>query len=88
MKTGTPSSNQSLSGTRENSVRADAVIHWLTAGLPNKLIAAELGISETAVKKRLSRLMSEHGVSNRTELVVSLLSEWRPPNEFDPKASN
>ena len=39
----------------------------------NKAIAARLGITEQSVKNRLTGLYRKFGVSNRLELVVTLM---------------
>jgi DNA-binding CsgD family transcriptional regulator len=41
----------------------------LSQGLPNKLIARELGISEHTVKFHVSSLYAKLGASSRTEAV-------------------
>lgn len=38
-------------------------------GLPTKVIAARLGVSEAAVKKHLAHLMARYDVPNRAALV-------------------
>ncbi len=40
-------------------------------GYTNKALAASYGVSVTAIKKRLSRLMLRFGVATRTELVTA-----------------
>jgi DNA-binding NarL/FixJ family response regulator len=46
------------------------VLSMLSAGLLNKQIAAELGVSEATVKAHVSALMQKLGVSNRTQAVL------------------
>jgi len=41
----------------------------MAEGLPSKEIAARLGVSEAAVKKHLTHLMSRYAVPNRAALV-------------------
>jgi len=41
----------------------------VSEGLPSKEIAARLGVSEAAVKKHLTHLMSRYAVPNRAALV-------------------
>jgi DNA-binding NarL/FixJ family response regulator len=51
------------------SPRQLAVLQHLTAGLGNKEIARELGITERTVKYHLSELFGRLGASNRTQAV-------------------
>ncbi len=46
------------------------VLQQLSAGLPNKLIATKLAISEHTVKFHVNAIMSKLGVESRTEAVV------------------
>ena len=45
------------------------LLRLISRGLGNKEIAARFGVSETAIKKRISLLMKRHRVSNRAALV-------------------
>lgn len=67
----TPPSPDVLS-TREGEV-ADLV----AAGLPNKVIARQLGISPETVKKHLSRSFVKLEVSNRVQFATA----WRVVRE-------
>jgi DNA-binding NarL/FixJ family response regulator len=51
------------------TVRQREVINLLTQGLPNKEIAAALGVKEVTVKLHLSRIFKKIGATNRTEAV-------------------
>jgi len=44
----------------------------LRQGEPNKIIAHELGVSESTVKVHLRSIMSKLKVSNRTQIVCTL----------------
>jgi DNA-binding NarL/FixJ family response regulator len=51
------------------TVRERDVLELLAEGLPNKAIAARLGISDQTVKFHIASLLSKLGASNRTEAV-------------------
>ena len=55
--------------------RESEVLQWLAQGLPNKGIAAALGISEHTVKFHISSIYAKLGASNRTE-AVRLGVQW------------
>jgi DNA-binding NarL/FixJ family response regulator len=46
------------------------VLSMLSAGLLNKQIAGELGVSEATIKAHVSAVMQKLGVSNRTQAVL------------------
>jgi DNA-binding NarL/FixJ family response regulator len=46
------------------------VLRCVAGGLPNKLIARELGISEKTVKAHLTRVFQQIGVSDRTQAAL------------------
>jgi DNA-binding NarL/FixJ family response regulator len=52
------------------SERERGVLQLLAAGRPNKLIAAELGISEKTVKGHLTRIYRELDVTDRTQAAL------------------
>jgi DNA-binding NarL/FixJ family response regulator len=52
------------------SLRERDVLELLAAGLPNKLIARRLEISEKTVKSHLTRIFRELGVSDRTQAAL------------------
>jgi DNA-binding NarL/FixJ family response regulator len=55
--------------TEALTTREQEVLVLLSQGLPNKLIARELGISEHTVKFHVSSLYAKLGASSRTEAV-------------------
>lgn len=54
----------------ELTAREREVLHWMAEGLPNKAIAARLGISEHTVKFHVNAILNKLGVQSRTEAVV------------------
>ena len=54
--------------------REREVLERVCRGLSSKAIAAELGVSEQAVKAHLSRLFLKFGVENRAGLVSAALT--------------
>jgi DNA-binding NarL/FixJ family response regulator len=56
--------------------REGEILKHLRRGSPNKVIARDLGISESTVKAHLRHIMQKLGAANRTE-VVSLLIEGK-----------
>ena len=54
----------------ELSPRERDVLRMVAEGLPNKLIASRLGISEKTVKAHLTRVFSHLGVSDRTQAAL------------------
>lgn len=60
------------------TTRQCEVLDLLVKGLPNKEIAARLGISLQTTKWHVSRLLAAHGVDSRTSLVREVLE-----SEFD-----
>ncbi|HEX4744105.1 MAG TPA: helix-turn-helix domain-containing protein [Candidatus Limnocylindria bacterium] len=55
--------------------RERQVLERVCRGLSTKAIAAELGVSDQAVKAHLSRLFLKFGVANRTGLVAVAVAE-------------
>ncbi|MBW8844477.1 MAG: response regulator transcription factor [Burkholderiales bacterium] len=51
--------------------RQKHVLHLLTQGLSNKLIARELGVSVDTVKDHVAAVLKALGVSSRTQAVVA-----------------
>jgi DNA-binding NarL/FixJ family response regulator len=64
---GTPTAVEALS--EPLTAREDEVLALLGRGLPNKLIARELSISEHTVKFHVSSVYAKLGVTNRAEAV-------------------
>lgn len=52
--------------------REETVAAYLVMGMPDKLIAASLGISHGTTKVYVRRIMQKLGVENRTQAAVTL----------------
>jgi DNA-binding NarL/FixJ family response regulator len=57
-------------GAEDLSPREREVLALVTAGLPNKLIARRLEISEKTVKAHLTRVFQQIGVTDRTQAAL------------------
>lgn len=57
--------------------RQKDVLHLLTQGLSNKLIARELGVSVDTVKDHVAAVLKALGVSSRTQAVVAATQKIR-----------
>jgi DNA-binding NarL/FixJ family response regulator len=67
------------SRSRFTSREAD-VLRELVRGRSNKIIAAELGVSENTVKMHIQHIMRKLKVTNRTEAVIS----WNRASQRSP----
>jgi DNA-binding NarL/FixJ family response regulator len=65
--------------TRELSVREREVLSCVAEGLPNKLIARRLEISEKTVKAHLTSVFAQIGVTDRTQAAL-----WAQRNNIGP----
>lgn len=63
--------------------RQSAVLDLVARGYANKQIAGELAISEGAVKKHVSHLLSEFRAPNRTALVLVAVGQGLTPSGVD-----
>ena len=63
--------------------RQEQVVGGVARGLTNKEIAAELRISERAVKAHVSDLLRKFDVANRAELIAHLVDRSRPQQALD-----
>lgn len=57
------------------TVRERQVVECLLAGMPNKLLAHELGISENTVKRHLAQIMDKTGQDDRLGVALWALRE-------------
>lgn len=57
------------------SPREHEIAEMVGLGLPNKTIAANLGISSWTVSTHLRRMFAKFGVNSRTALVAKILEE-------------
>ncbi len=57
------------------------VLMMLSEGLPNKLIAYKLSVSEATIKAHVSQILTKLGVDSRTQAVIAInrldTTEWR-----------
>jgi two-component system, NarL family, nitrate/nitrite response regulator NarL len=60
--------------------RERMVVQFVAEGLTNRAIAVKMGVSEHTVKNHLSRIYSKLGVSNRLDVMFSVLSQ-RPASQ-------
>jgi DNA-binding NarL/FixJ family response regulator len=67
-----PGDDASPAGTADVTPRQREILALLTQGLPNKVIAARLGIAEATVKMHVTALLRAYGVQSRSELLVRL----------------
>jgi DNA-binding NarL/FixJ family response regulator len=63
-------SQRTLRPARDLSDREEAVLRLVAEGLPNKLIARRLGITERTVKAHLTNVFQRIGVSDRTQAAL------------------
>lgn len=63
--------------------RQEQVVAGVARGLTNKEIAAELGISERAVKAHVSELLRKFAVPNRAGLIAQLVDSSRPQHALE-----
>jgi two-component system, NarL family, nitrate/nitrite response regulator NarL len=58
--------------------REEEVARLVAAGLSNREVSEKLGLSRHTIKNYLSRVFEELGISNRTELLLYILSQTKP----------
>lgn len=76
-----PLFGQPLSG------RESEVLAALGEGLPNKLIAFKLGLTEGTVKTYLNRMFQKTGATSRIELALSVLRKENALLKLDLKVA-
>jgi len=59
--------------------REEEVARLVAAGLSNREVSENLGLSRHTIKNYLSRVFEKLGISNRTELLLCILSQTKPP---------
>jgi DNA-binding NarL/FixJ family response regulator len=64
---------QAIRHTASLSEREQEVLHGMAKGWPNKIIAAEMGISAETVKTFVTRILDKMGSQDRTEAVVNAI---------------
>ena len=50
--------------------REKLILHYLVKGTPDTVIARQIGIGRTTMRKAVSRLIIKLGVANRTQVAV------------------
>ena len=65
------------------TARQEQVVARVARGLTNKEIAAELGISERAVKAHVSDLLRKFEVPNRAGLIAQMVDRSRPQHSLE-----
>jgi DNA-binding NarL/FixJ family response regulator len=63
------------------SKQEQAVVYWMTEGLSNREIAAQLKLSEHTVKNYIFRIFDKLGVSKRVEVILYALSRREEAQE-------
>ena len=76
-------SQRVLRPARELSQREEDVLRSVADGLPNKLIARKLGITERTVKAHLTNVFHRLGVTDRTQAALWAREHLPPPDETD-----
>ncbi|MCB5362692.1 helix-turn-helix transcriptional regulator [Pusillimonas sp. CC-YST705] len=72
--TSTPAQSFSKLTPRERDV-----MHYVALGKPNKLIAAELGVSQRTVEAHRARVFQKLSVRNAVELVRTVMQSGEAP---------
>jgi two-component system, NarL family, nitrate/nitrite response regulator NarL len=67
-------------GMKSLAARETQVANLVAEGLPNKNVAAKLGLSEHTVSNYLFRIYNKLGISSRIELALYVLKEQEPHN--------
>jgi DNA-binding NarL/FixJ family response regulator len=63
---------QTAAGRLDLTPRQFDVLNMIAAGAPNKLIAADLGISESTIKMHITAVFKALGVSSRTQAALAV----------------
>jgi DNA-binding NarL/FixJ family response regulator len=58
-------------GSLRLSMRQEAIVRLIAAGLSDKQIALRLGMSRHTVRTHIDRLFVKHGLHNRAELLMA-----------------
>jgi DNA-binding NarL/FixJ family response regulator len=69
--------------SRKLSKRETEIARLVAAGLSNREISNKLGLSAHTVKNYMFRVFEKLGISTRTELVLYVLSQAKPPERED-----
>jgi DNA-binding NarL/FixJ family response regulator len=70
-------------GMRSLAARETQVANLVAEGMPNKEVAAKLGLTEHTVSNYLFRIYNKLGISNRIELALYVTKEREGPSRDD-----
>jgi DNA-binding NarL/FixJ family response regulator len=70
-----PQETESATHGEDLTARQEGVFGLLRQGYSNKVIARQLGMSESTVKVHARKIMRKFGVANRTQLAVAAMSQ-------------
>lgn len=73
-----PADIDPVTAVRGLTPRQGEILSLLLRGMPNKRIAAELGISEATVKEHVTAVLARLGVRTRIEAITALSHRRRP----------
>jgi len=73
---------------RRYTRRESEILQCAAQGMPNKMIAVRLGVSERTIATHLERIFARLGVHTRTEAVLFWMSDMRTEESRDNGSSH